>query len=125
VEFTRHVWELYAASECGRAAIAKPAEAFAVVGGEADEFAFRAPLFRETPGGDLAPIENEFIDTDVRDDLRTCFSDRVVNDAETAKLLFTELVDEGLRLSFEEAAWLSAPPSQRLPDRDGLPGADP
>jgi hypothetical protein len=39
----------------------------------------------------------------VRDDLRTCFSDRVVNDAETAKLLFTELVDEGLKLSFEEA----------------------
>jgi hypothetical protein len=94
---------LYAVSDCGRAAIAKPAEAFAVTGGEADALAFRALLFRETPGGDLAPIENEFIDADVRDDLRTCFSDRVVNDAETAKLLFTELVDEGLKLSFEEA----------------------
>lgn len=105
MEFTRYIWELYAASDRGRAAIAKPAEAFAGSSdGEVDALLrFRYQLFRDVPDGDLIPIEDDFAENDVRDDLRTGFSDRVVNDAETAKLLFTELVDEGLKLSFEEA----------------------
>ena len=102
MEFTRYIWELYATSDCGRAAIVKPAEAFAARGGETGAFAFRAPLFRETPGGDLAPVENDFIDTDVRDDLRTCFSDRTIHDADAAKSLFSELVHDGLTLSMNE-----------------------
>src|ERR1017187_3340661 len=104
MEFTRYIWELYAASDCGRAAIAKPSEAYAVsTDGEADAlFRFRVQIFRDAPDGDLIPIENEFSETDVGRDVRTCFSGRVVNDAESAKLLFTELVDEGLTLSFEE-----------------------
>lgn len=103
VEFTRYIWELYAASDGGRAAIAKPAEAFASSSdGEADAlFRLRAQLFRDAPDGDLIPIEGEFGETDVRPDVRTYFSGRVVNDAESAKLLFAELVDEGLTLSFE------------------------
>ena len=105
MEFTRYVWNLYAASDCGRAATAKPAEVFAGSSdGEVDALLrFRYPLFRDVPDGDVIPIEDGFAENDVRDDLRTGFSDRVVNDAETAKLLFTELVDEGLKLSFEEA----------------------
>ncbi|MBZ5624664.1 MAG: hypothetical protein LAQ69_39075 [Acidobacteriia bacterium] len=107
MELTRYLWELYAASDDGRVAIAKPAGVFA--GGSSDGegqgdalFRFRVQIFRGGPDGDPIPIEDEFGDTDVRDDLRTCFSDRVVNDAESAKLLFTELVDKGLNLSFEE-----------------------
>ena len=79
MEFTRYIWELYAASECGRGAISQPAEAFAgSTDGEADALTlFRAPFFRVGSNGDLTPIENEFVETDVRDDLRACFSDRV------------------------------------------------
>ena len=101
---TRYIWELYAASEYGRAGIVKPAESFAAGSdGEADAlFVFRAPLFRDAPDGALIPIENEFAETDVRDDLRTCFSGQIVNDAEGAKQLFTELVDKGLTLSLDE-----------------------
>lgn len=104
MEFTRYIWELYTASDCGRAAIAKPAEAFAgSTDGEADAlFRFRVQTLRDAPDGDLIPIEGEFGETDVRLDVRTYFSDRVVNDAESARLLFTELVDEGLTMSFEE-----------------------
>jgi len=95
---------MYAASDCGRAAIAKPAEAFAgSTDGEADAlFKFRVQLFRDAPDGDLVPIEGEFGEADVRRDVRTGFSGRVVSDAESAKLLFTELVDEGFTMSFEE-----------------------
>ena len=104
MEFTRYIWELYAASEYGRAGIVQPAESFAAGSdGEADAlFVFRAPLFRDAPDGALIPIENEFAETDVRDDLRTCFSGQIVNDAEGAKQLFTELVDKGLTLSLDE-----------------------
>jgi len=103
MEFTRYIWELYAASDYGRAAIAKPAEAFAAGSdGEADALsAFRVQLFREGPDGDLIPNENDFGETDVREDLRTCFSGRAIDDPEAAKLLFTELVDKGLNLSLE------------------------
>ena len=102
MEFTRYIWEMYAASDGGRAATAKSAEAYACGDGEADELLrFRFPLCRDGPDGDPIPIENEFVETDIRDDLRTCFSGRVVNDAETSELLFTELVDNGLRLPFQ------------------------
>jgi len=104
MEFTRFIWELYAASDLGRAAIMKPAGAFAgSTDGEADVLArFRVPLFRDGPEGDLVQIEDEFVETDIREDLRICFSDRAVSDPAAAKLLFTELVDKGLSLSFEE-----------------------
>jgi hypothetical protein len=94
---------LYAASDCGRAAIAKPAEAFAAsTDGDADALCrFRHPLFRDVPDGDPIPTEGDFTETDVREDLRVCFSGRVVRDAESAKALFTELVDGCWEISFE------------------------
>jgi hypothetical protein len=102
VEFTRYIWELYAASDCGRAAIAKPADAYAASGdGEADELLrFRFPLCRDGPDGDPIPIENEFVEADIRDDLRTCLSGRIVNDAETAELLFNRVAGQLLARDF-------------------------
>ena len=100
MEFTRYIWELYADSDCGRAAIAMPAESFAgsrdrLVRGGAEEpiaFAFRAQLFREGPDGEPLPFEGELLEVDVREDIRTCFADREINDTDAARALFTELV---------------------------------
>lgn len=98
MEFTRYIWELYAASDCGRAAMAKPAEAFTSGGGEMDSFDLRVQVFRPGADGDPVPVEGEVVEVKVRDVIQTCFSDQEINDTDAATALFTELVDEGLRV---------------------------
>lgn len=102
MEFTRYIWELYAASERGRAAIAKPAEAFAGGAGEADEFFLRVQLFRSGADGEPAPIEGEVLEVSVREDIRTCFSGKEIKDGDAARAIFTELVDQGLTMFSDE-----------------------
>ena len=102
MEFTRYIWELYAASECGRAAIAKPAETFADGAGEADGFFLRVQLFRSGADGEPAPIEGEILEVSVREDIRTCFSGKEIKDGDAARAIFTELVDQGLTMFSDE-----------------------
>ena len=102
MEFTKYIWNLYAASDCGLAAIAKPADSFAAAGFDADPFALRVQLFRSCADGEPVAIGGEFAEANALDDVRTYFSDKEVKNADAAKSLYTDLVDKGLTLSFEE-----------------------
>lgn len=102
MEFTRYIWDLYATSDSGHAAISSPAASFAGEGTGLNPFALRLPVFRSDPDGEPAHVDGEFVDFDVREEVRTYFSEELVNDASAAKALFTALVDEGLSVSFDE-----------------------
>ena len=65
--------------------------------------AFAHRCFGIGPDGEPILIEDDFAETDVRDDLRTCFSDRRIDDTDATGALFAELVDLGLTVSLDES----------------------
>jgi hypothetical protein len=101
VDFTRYIWELYATSDCGRAAIAKPADSYAAAAFGSDPFLLSLRVFRRGPDDDPSPIEGEFVEISLREEIQACLSGEV-NDAATARSLFETFVDEGLEISLED-----------------------
>src|SRR5258708_37964664 len=95
MEFTRYMWQLYADSEQGRAALASSTESF-LLGDSLPPLVRQAQLCERSADGNLDPIDNEFVEADVRDDVRTSLTEDKGDSADAARTLFTGIVDEGL-----------------------------
>jgi hypothetical protein len=100
MEFTQYIWDLYAASETGRAAVSRPPESFGEFHPEWAEW--RVQTYRPTADEGIEPIEDDFAVANIFDDVRLCLASKTPDSLRAADELFESMIDEGLEICPED-----------------------